>query len=367
MIVRNQLGGIATHAAAPSVTPPRKASAHVHAIKRNPESASMTGYSIDDDWVGALSRLGGLAMTLHRLAATATTNDFQRLAFDALQAELAFDSGIWATGVMDPGPTLHSVFPYNQPPEMMPAWQAMASHDTMLAETLRRPGQTLRATADGPEGCPPFLPEVRDHARRFGMEQVLGTSYIDPALGLVEGFALYRAKPEARFTEPERLLVQHALPHLMEAWRINRLRLIREEHPVSPPALSLAVCDGKGLLRTAGAAFVTLMRQEWPDWRGPKIPAQWLNDTANAFVGHSIAATLEPINDLWLVRLRRRAPLDSLTCRESDIARRFGLGMNYQKIAAELNISPATVRNHLSNAYNKLGVNNKIELAKLFD
>jgi DNA-binding NarL/FixJ family response regulator len=66
------------------------------------------------------------------------------------------------------------------------------------------------------------------------------------------------------------------------------------------------------------------------------------------------------------VRLRRRAPLDSLTSRESDIARRFGLGMNYQEIAAELHISPATVRNHLSNVYGKLGVSNKIELAKLF-
>jgi DNA-binding CsgD family transcriptional regulator len=330
------------------------------------DGAGLLGISVDDDWVGALSRLGRLVMTLHRLAATSATGDFQRLAFDALQAELAFDSGIWATGVMNPGPTLHSIYAHNQPAEMMQAWQQMASHDTLLAETLRRPGQTLRATADGPEGCPPFLQEVRSHAHRFGMEQVVGTSYIDPALGLVEGFALYRATREARFTEPERLLTQHALPHLIEAWRINRLRLIREEHPASTTALSLAVCDGKGLLRTAGAAFATLMRQEWPDWRGPRIPAQWLSGTRKNFVGHSIAAALEPINDLWLVRLRRRAPLDSLTSREIDIARRFGLGMNYQEIAAELHISPATVRNHLSNVYGKLGVSNKIELAKLF-
>ena len=41
--------------------------------------------------------------------------------------------------------------------------------------------------------------------------------------------------------------------------------------------------------------------------------------------------------------------------------------MNYQDIAAELHISPATVRNHLANIYSKLGVNNKVELARLFD
>lgn len=249
------------------------------------------------DWVGALSRLGGLAMALRRLATTAATCDFQRLAFDALRAELAFDSGIWTTGVMDPELSLHSLFPYHQPPGTMPAWQAVAEHDTLLAETLRHPGQTLRATADGPEGGLPFLPEVRNHAYRSGMGQVLGTSYIDPALGLVEGFALYRAKAAPHFTEPERLLAQHALPHLSEAWRINRLRPLREELPSSAPA---------------------------------------------------------------------RAPLDGLTHREKDIARRFGQGMNYREIAAELHISPATVRNHLANTYGKLGVSNKIALAKLF-
>ncbi len=54
--------------------------------------------SLDEDWVGALSRLGRLVLSLHRLAATASAGDFQRLAFEALSAELPFDSGIWATG-----------------------------------------------------------------------------------------------------------------------------------------------------------------------------------------------------------------------------------------------------------------------------
>jgi DNA-binding CsgD family transcriptional regulator len=323
--------------------------------------------SLDDVWIGALSRLGRLVMVLHRLATTVAASDFQHRAFDALQTELPFDSGIWATGVVDPGPTLHSVIPYNQPPEMMQAWQALASHDTLLAESLRRPGETLRATADGMEGGPPFHPAVQEHARRYGMEHVLGTSYIDPVLGLVEGFGIYRANREARFTEPERLLVQHALPHLSEAWRINRLHLIRQDLPASTSAQTLAVCDSKGLLHTAGNAFSALMREEWPDWRGPKIPARWLSGARKTIVGQRIAATLEPLNDLWLVRLRRRSLLDGLTSREVDIARRFGLGMNYQDIATELHIAPATVRNHLANIYTKLGVSNKVELARLFD
>jgi DNA-binding CsgD family transcriptional regulator len=323
--------------------------------------------TLDEGWIGALSRLGRLVMVLHRLAATVGAADFQRLAFDALQAELPFDSGIWATGFMNPGPTLHSVYAHKQPPDMMQAWQKLAQHDTVLAETLKRPGHTLRASANGPEGGTPFLPEVSEHAHRYGMAQVLATAFIDPLLGLVEGFSLYRADRQARFTEPERLLVQHALPHLVEAWRGIRLRLVRHENaPAAPSGRALGICDGKGLLHTAGPDFAALMRQEWAGWCGPLIPQQWLGGSQKSFVGRQIAASLRPINDLWLVQLRHRTPLDSLTRREIEVARRFGLGLNYQEIAVELHISPATVRNHLSNIYGKLEISNKIELAKLF-
>lgn len=323
--------------------------------------------SLDEGWIGALSRLGRLVMVLHRLAATAAAGDFQRLAFEALRVELSFDSGIWAMGVMNPGPTLHSQYAHKQPPEMMQAWQTFAQYDTVLAETLKRPGQTLRASADGPEDGAPFRPEVSEHAHRYGMEQVLATAYIDPLLRLVEGFSLYRADRQARFTEPERLLVQHALPHMVEAWRVTRLRLVRHEiPPATPSRRALGICDGKGLLHTAGPDFAALMRQEWCGWCGPTIPQQWLG-SQKPFLGCHITASLRPINDLWLVQLRRRTPLDSLTPREIDVARRFGFGLNYQEIAAELHIAPATVRNHLSNIYGKLSISNKIELARLFD
>lgn len=338
-----------------------------NSIRGGTEDDASLDVALDEGWIGALSRLGRVVMTLHRLAATASGADFQRLAFEALNAELAFDSGIWATGVMNPGAILHSAFAYRQPPEVVAAWQELAAQDTLLAETLRRPGQTLRATADGPVDGPPFRPELSAHARRYGMEQVLATSYLDPVLGLIEGFSLCRADRSARYSEPERLLVQHALPHMVEAWRNVRLRMVRHElPPAAPSGRALGICDRQGRLHAAGPDFAGLMRLEWNGWCGPMIPQQWLAGGQRPFIGRHIAATLRPINDLWLVQLRHRAPMDSLTPREIDIARRFGLGLSYQEIAGELHIAPATVRNHLSNIYGKLGVSNKVELAKLF-
>jgi len=37
--------------------------------------------------------------------------------------------------------------------------------------------------------------------------------------------------------------------------------------------------------------------------------------------------------------------------------------MSYRELAAELHISPVTVRNHVQTIYTKLGVRNKVELA----
>ncbi|HUX90253.1 MAG TPA: LuxR C-terminal-related transcriptional regulator [Gallionellaceae bacterium] len=47
------------------------------------------------------------------------------------------------------------------------------------------------------------------------------------------------------------------------------------------------------------------------------------------------------------------------------MARCFGLGIDYRKIAEELNIAPATVRNHLQVIYAALGVSHKVDMARI--
>ena len=63
---------------------------------------------------------------------------------------------------------------------------------------------------------------------------------------------------------------------------------------------------------------------------------------------------------LWA---RNKIPVDSLTPREVEIARRFSEGLTYKEIARQLHISPTTVRSHIQILYTKLGVANKAELA----
>lgn len=52
----------------------------------------------------------------------------------------------------------------------------------------------------------------------------------------------------------------------------------------------------------------------------------------------------------------------ALTARECDMAGMIGRGMTNKEIAWELNISPATVRTHIYNLYQKVGVQSRIDL-----
>lgn len=319
-----------------------------------------------DEWADALSNLGGLVLTLHRLAASVPAAEFQHQALVASQTALGFDSAVWAAGVLGPGPILHTVHTYRQPAEMITDWQRIIHHDDLFFEGIKRPGETLRATADGPEGCPPFAPEVAAHCRRYRMEHVLGTVYTDPTLGLIEGIAFYRADAGRPFSEPDRLLTQNLVPHLAETWRLNRLRSVHpEKRSIVVSRMALAVCDRKGLLHTAGPGFATMMRSEWPDWQGPFVAAELIGAGHKPYLGRRIGIWIEPLNDLWLVKVRKRSSLDSLSRREREVASHFGQGMSYQDIAQALHLAPATVRNHLKNIYAKLGIGSKVELIRL--
>jgi HD-like signal output (HDOD) protein/DNA-binding CsgD family transcriptional regulator len=60
---------------------------------------------------------------------------------------------------------------------------------------------------------------------------------------------------------------------------------------------------------------------------------------------------------------RVKVAADVLSRRELDVLRRLAQGMSYASIAADLRLSPSTVRAHLHNLYKKLGVSDRAQAA----
>ena len=57
------------------------------------------------------------------------------------------------------------------------------------------------------------------------------------------------------------------------------------------------------------------------------------------------------------------SPLEQLSSRELDVLRLIANGMENAEIAAELNISPRTAKNHVSNILTKLGLPSRVQAA----
>lgn len=315
------------------------------------------------EWTTVMDRLGALPVELYRLAYSAPVHQFQELALNAARAALGFDSAHWVLGMMEPdGPVYHATMAYRQPPDS----RSFEYQNTLLRESLRRPGQTISSVGSRMTSASKGCGDAIALGQHYGTAQLFGAASVEGGVNLIEGLIFCRHAATRPFSEPERLFIRSLVPQLADTWRINRLLSVQgDRRSTAQPNESLALCDGKRLLHAAGRQFAAMLQAEWKDWRGPFVPADLLKSGCKAFLGSRIVVSATPINDMWLLTARRRSHADRLTARERDIARRFGRGLGYREIAQELRISPSTARNHLKNIYDKLEIRSKVELAGL--
>lgn len=315
---------------------------------------------------------GDLLFELYRLTQNAPPEEFQRLAMEKLQKVFDFDSAFWATGVVHAGVsiTAHTHYLYRQPPEMMENWARINQNDELAFAAFRQQGLTLNSALCGAEWQSRFGPEAREHIERYGMAHVLTTIIAEPLSQIWSGVSFYRADPGRPFSEEQRLLKQHLMPHLAAAWDISRFAYISSfrQHGTQP-GHGQAICDSKGVLYNTDRNFTALLLAEWPQWRGPQLPPELLErlsaNHARRYAGRHTVVSFEALNNMELLNARKISAIDQLSAREFEVAALFATGANYQTIADALHIAPVTVRNHLSNIYTKLGIKNKMELAQL--
>lgn len=309
--------------------------------------------------------LSALIRRLHREAAAQPPEAFVDWALDAVKVYVPFQSGLWGSGHIDAqgGAVAHAYSPHRQPAQLMADYAAIAARDPVLADMLRSPGVTINADARTPADA-----SVRQFVDRYGIAYALSTLDVDPLNGLLNAIALWRTGSEAPFREDERLFVQAVFPHLIDAWTRNRRRqFFRKERGSVSVRWSAAACDRAGILHYAEDGFSPLLLQEWPDWRGAQLPAAIRSAVASGrqsqSVGREVVCRVTPGRDLVLLELRTVAPIDLLSPREREVALHTARGLSHKEIAVLLDLSPATVRNHLAAVSRRLDTRNKAQIA----
>jgi DNA-binding CsgD family transcriptional regulator len=311
--------------------------------------------------------LSGFLLELYKLTGRGPSLEFSRHALELLQNMLPFDSGLWGTftGTSD-GPQPHWRYLHRLPAQMMAEYEHVKQYDVLNQQAVANCGRTLNVALTDAE--PIAHPAIVAHARRWGMEHTLATMLLESPLNLYTAVCLYRNDPGHPFSEAERQFNEAIVPHLVQAWHLNAVQFLdTPPSPTSGLARARAIVDRYGVLYNVEPAFASLLRREVRDWEGPRLPMHMvsaLDRKAPELRSPSLVMSIvrELPEEMFLISVRARAPIDALSPRELMVAREFASGKTHKEIAKLFGTSPTTVRTQIQIIYTKLDVRTKIDL-----
>jgi len=315
-----------------------------------------------------LERVLRLLLDLYHGARERPLDEFQDFALELVKPAFKFESARWGNASFDGRAFLpHALHLHNDPEESVTDWAEFIKIDTFATEAATTPGRATAAhfpsryTGPGTAG-------IREYAHKYGHESALALGLRTPSTRMLNWIALYRADPDLHFTEREQRQAEALLPHLLQAFDINRsIWLDRMQKGCEPRRPSFAISDQRGMLWFAEPNFARLVGAEFPAWREPALPKP-LTTSLNGegrFAGVDLVISAAPLGKLLLLKARELSPIDRLTRRERDVVLAFGRGYSTKEVADQLGISANTVHHHLRVSYDKLGIDNKAALALL--
>jgi DNA-binding CsgD family transcriptional regulator len=305
------------------------------------------------------TKLSALALDLYRSCRDLPVDRYQHAAFERLKSIVPFDAGDWVIAHMgELGPVVHSVKLNNRPPEMMSDYERIKHQDFVAYEAVANPNTARLFNAI--RARPRLSSELLAYLEKWRLAHVACCVTIDPFTNLLTGISLWRETPDEPFTEDQRCFFEAAMPHLIETYSINRItHMVRAAQPANAAIYASAVVDRLAQLQVAPQGFQKMLLQEWPGWRGYRLPEEighLAEGAGSRYVGRNVFFRSSRVQDLVLVQARDKRAADELTVRQLEIAQLAANGFTYSQVADRLTISPATVRTHLSSVYKKLKV-----------
>lgn len=316
--------------------------------------------------------LSEILIALHHGANVVSPDKFRGYALDLVQSLIPFDSAVWGKHSRNGDELVASeIYLHGQQEELLQGLEKIRQLDTWLAkDQIVQPWITVNFNFSRPPQA--LTTELRRHFDVVGLMHCLCTTGYDPLSQSPHHIMLSRKDIERPYSEEERLLKQFLMPHLESACDHN-YRLLPQTSNHNPSATerrqSNALTNHQGVLFATEPRFMNLLQSEFPGWHGPLLPERllktFLEENNDRYVGSAIMLTASRRSSMWLLWARPKQPIDDFSARTMKLAVYFAEGHNHKEIGQMMNISPATVRNHISIIYKKLQVSNKSQLAQL--
>lgn len=310
--------------------------------------------------------LSALLLSLYQASRSPSVQHFQEQAIQALRPLLPFDASLWGTGTLVDGHThTHSAHVWNMSSDAVDLLNLTESHNVVARRCSALPGVVhVFSAQDLYANAPTAL-----LAQGQGVRQVLCIATVSPLSGLMGYVSLARAHDDPAFGAEDQRWLMLLMPHLNAMLNLSRVAQIEQIRSQRGTAHTrLAVTDVKGILHVMEPGFDQLLREEWPAWRGPWLPAALLGTPAGVvprYHGNHLLVEVTGVAEQLLVTLTRHGPSDRLSRQERACAQAYAQGASHKEVARQLGLAPATVRHHLREAYAKLGVQDKAALAQV--
>lgn len=303
-------------------------------------------------------------------------DQFQDGVLATLKQYLPFDSSMWGTATMTGGGIdIHSLHLHNTSQRMIDEYQQVKHLDTAALQVTQQRSATIgfcTASDFAGDEMGPF----RDFLHRFRHENFFITSDLNPLTQFVHWVSLYRGEASETCTADEVEMLSCVGPHLMQALAINRLvHLDRLTGDAAREQWAVAIADSRGVLYHADPAFREIVGREWAPAAGstgpgreerlpPALLAQLEEDDGHV-TGLQVVVRRTLERGLLFLKARPRAPVDNLTARELLIARLLVTGLTHKQVAKKVERSPETVRSQIRKIYERLQINNVVQLGPL--
>lgn len=308
-------------------------------------------------------RLGALLLKVWEQTSESAPQGFQERALRLLCDALPFDSAVWGYAQSSPaGLVPHTVFLHCLPHDAVGDWKALRTDGWITVELLQTPGRAVRFDGDRPEGG--VSPGLHAFNRKYDLHHGCAVAFGHEFSGLGVFVTLFRRRGVPAFSPAEGRFLELACPHLSAAFDAYRRRSLMANAGYTGIGGGAALVDRQGVLHLTDEPFLRLVRLGWPGWRGPQLPPECVSSAGADVHRKGVVVTWRPLPDegLTLYLARPDGAADLLTFRQAQIARAYASGRQHKEIAQELQITPATVRNHIRLIYGVLGVRNKVEL-----
>lgn len=316
-----------------------------------------------------LDDLQRLVLDLHHDAQEMDVLAFNQQQMTRFSALLGFDSAVIASGTyLSTGRSaqecerIDSMHLHEASIEKMLARADMQVEDPALGLAKRTPGRAVAFSAhDG----------LFNDSASQAYYQAHGAKHTITCLtpvnrdGSVDVVGLWRGQGRQPYTAQELALADALLPH----WYMARRHNARFNQMALGNETPLLILNERGCIEMMTSDAKALLMREWPGARNALCPDElWQHLTrqlTRPYAGRHVMATARRAWGLIEVRLRPSMSSTDrpLTPAESRAAHLVAQGLSYKAAAAELAITPATLRNQMHQAYAKLGVKSKSELA----